>query len=813
MPHANSGDQPATKRNAVTNRGGTLYEALKRDLAEAVRIRIMVSFVMEKGVALVLDDLQQAIARKVPVQILTSTYMGVTEPAALYMLRGVLSEKEELRIYNKHDTSFHVKAYLIDTPQESVVYVGSSNISREAMTRGVEWNFRLLRSLAPHDYEHFSATFDEFFTQHSDAATEELIKKYAESWRRVRFVDFDPGVVEPAPDIIVARGFQIEALYALEQARAEGIKRALVVAATGTGKTFLAAFDSIKLPKCKRVLFVAHRDELLQQAEDSFRKVRPEATFGRLGGGRAEIDAEVVFASVQTLSQARYLSAEGFAPDEFDYIVVDEFHHAAAASYRKVLRYFRPRFLLGLTATPYRTDNQDIFALCDGNVVYEIFLTDAINRGLLVPFRYFGFYDETDYTRVDCRNGRYDLDQLEKVLLQNKRADLVLAKYKQFETKRALGFCASIRHAEFMAKYFSQHGVPAAVCHSGDSSSACFLERGLALEKLKNEEVKVVFSVDLFNEGIDVPSLDMVLFLRPTESFVVFLQQLGRGLRKDGQKKYLDVLDFIGNYKRAHYLPLVLSGQNPWKGTGRTAGNLHDIEYPDDCQVNFDFRLIDLFIEMRKHEPIRERMRDEYLRLKEQLGQRPTRTDMYNGVDIPLERYLQPDGWLGYLESVGELTPEEALWLGTPAAHFLREIEKTSMVKSYKMPTIGAFLGNGQIRAEADTAMMVRRWREYYAEPVRGKDMEKDASSRSWRNWDDPRLYKLVEQNPIYFLSKSSRFFSYDQLGKRFRLSEELLPFLSEALAAQVEDILNWRTENYFAKRYKTNGGETNDRI
>ena len=809
MPHANSGDQPAAKRNAVTNRGGTLYEALKRDLAEAVRIRIMVSFVMEKGVALMLDDLQQAIARKVPVQILTSTYMGVTDPAALYMLRGVLSEKEELRIYNKHDTSFHVKAYLIDTSQESVVYVGSSNISREAMTRGVEWNFRLLRSLAPHDYEHFSATFDEFFTQHSDAATEELIKKYAESWRRVRFVDFDPGVVEPAPDIIVARGFQIEALYALEQARAEGIKRALVVAATGTGKTFLAAFDSIKLPKCKRVLFVAHRDELLQQAEDSFRKVRPEATFGRLGGGRAEIGAEVVFASVQTLSQARYLSAEGFAPDEFDYIVVDEFHHAAAASYRKVLRYFRPRFLLGLTATPYRTDNQDIFALCDGNVVYEIFLTDAINRGLLVPFRYFGFYDDTDYTRVDWRNGRYDLDQLEKVLLQNKRADLVLAKYKQFETKRALGFCASIRHAEFMAKYFSQHGVPAAVCHSGDSSSTCFLERGLALEKLKNEDVKVVFSVDLFNEGIDVPSLDMVLFLRPTESFVVFLQQLGRGLRKDGQKKYLDVLDFIGNYKRAHYLPLVLSGQNPWTGTGRTAGNLHDIEYPDDCQVNFDFRLIDLFIEMRKHEPIRDRMRDEYLRLKEQLGQRPTRTDMYNGVDIPLERYLQPDGWLGYLESIGELTPEEAGWLGTPAAQFLREIEKTAMTKSYKIPTIQSFLQEGTIVPESNFEKMVASWREYYGDEVRDLDMQRDQNTRTWRTWSDNRLFSLAAQNPIRYLSQNGQIFLYDEINKVFRVSKNIQAYLTPTMAEHVRDILTWRTETYYVRRYKEKRGMT----
>ena len=807
MPHANSGGPSTGMLNAVTNRGQTLYEALKQDLACAVRIRIMVSFVMEKGVALVLDDLRQAVGRNIPVQILTSTYMGITEPAALFMLRGGLGDKLDLRLYNRHDTSFHVKAYLIDTPQDSFVYVGSSNISREAMTRGVEWNFRLQRTLSPNDYDHFSATFDEFFHHYADKVTEEIIKNYADSWRRVRFVDFDPGESGPPQVVVAARGFQIEALYALEQARAEGIKKALVVAATGTGKTYLGAFDSNR-SQYKRILFVAHRDEILQQAEDSFRQVRPTATYGRLGGGRQEIDVEILLANVQTLSQARYLSAEGLAPDHFDYIVVDEFHHAASASYRKVLQYFRPRFLLGLTATPYRTDQQDIFELCDGNVVYEIFLTDAINRGLLVPFRYFGFYDETDYSRVDFKNGRYDVDQLEKVLLQNKRADLVLAKYKQFQTKRALGFCASIRHAEFMADYFSRHGVPAAVCHSGERGNEHFLERGPALQKLKQQEIRVLFSVDLFNEGVDVPSLDMVLFLRPTESFVVFLQQLGRGLRKDGAKKYLDVLDFIGNYKRAHYLPLVLSGQNPWTGSGRPVDNLHDIEYPDDCQVNFDFRLIDLFIEMRKQEPLRERMRDEYLRLKEQLERRPTRTDMYNGVDIPIERYMNPDGWFGFLASIEELTQEEMAWVGTPAAQFLRELEKTSMSKSYKMPTIGAFLTQNGIAPEVDPERMVQSWREYYQEPVRGKDMERDASSRNWRRWDDARLYRLVEKNPIYFLSQGNRLFEYDQINQRFRLSAALLPYLSTTLAVHVSDILNWRTENYFAKRYKTGGGE-----
>ena len=793
--------------NAVTNQERTLYDALRHDLVDAVEIRIMVSFVMEKGVALVLDDLRQAVGRGVRIQLLTSTYMGITEPSALLILRSALGDKLDLRVYKPTDRSFHVKAYLIRTKTDNVVYVGSSNISREALTRGVEWNFRLQQSLSPHDFEHFSTTFDEFFCLRSEKVTEAWIKQYAESWRRVKVIDFDPAEVEECPERIVARGFQVEALYALEQARADGVKKALVVAATGTGKTYLAAFDSHR-PEYRRVLFMAHRDEILQQAEESFRKVRPDATYGRLGGGRQETEVQVLLANVQTLSQQRHLSPEGFAPDSFDYIVVDEFHHAAAASYRRVLDYFRPKFLLGLTATPYRTDNQDLFALCDGNVAYEIFLADAINRGLLVPFRYYGFYDETDYGQVEYKNGRYDTAQLEKALVRKQRADLVLAKYKQFETKRALGFCAGIGHAEFMAEYFAKNGVPAAVCHSGSEGNDFFLPREAALAKLAAGEIKVLFSVDLFNEGVDVPSLDMVLFLRPTESFVVFLQQLGRGLRKDGQKKYLDVLDFIGNYKRAHYLPLILAGQNPWAAKDRSTANLHNIGYPDDCQVNFDFRLIDLFLEMRKQEPLKQRLQDEYWRLKAQLGRRPLRQDIYNGVDIPLERYLQPDGWIGFLSLLGELTPEEIKWTGTAAQKFLRELERTAMAKSYKIPTIGAFLQDGGMVAEVGLTEIVNSWRSFYAEPARAKDMERDANSRGWRKWDDARLYRLAEQNPIHFLSQGNRFFEYDQINKRFRIGEEVQNYLTPLLVDHVADILAWRTESYFARRYRTKGDD-----
>lgn len=289
-----------------------------------------------------------------------------------------------------------------------------------------------------------------------------------------------------------------------------------------------------------------------------------------------------------------------FPKDYFDYIIVDEFHHAAAKTYLKILDYFEPKFLLGLTATPYRMDNKDIYEVCNDNVIYEINLKDAINRNILVPFKYFGIYDDTDYDKIEYKNGKYNIEQLEKVLSTEKRADLVFSNYLKFRGEKTLGFCSSIKHTEYMAEYFSERGVKSVAVHSSKSSSKYFMDRDEAIEKLKIGEIEVIFAVDIFNEGVDIPSLDTVLFLRPTESYVIFIQQLGRGLRKYKNKDYLTVIDFIGNYKKAHYIPILLAGENPMYIEEVSYEYIYDIDLPEDCIANFDFRLIDLFKEMRK---------------------------------------------------------------------------------------------------------------------------------------------------------------------------------------------------------------------
>jgi len=406
-------------QNTITGINDHLLKHLQRSLEKAKEIRIIVAFLMESGAKLIADQLAAAAKRGVPIKILTGTYMSVTEPSAIYYLKSRLGAAADIRFYNDPIRSFHPKAYIFENEDDGEVYVGSSNLSKTALTDGVEWNYRLTRNLAPEDFASFVRTFDDLFAHHSYLVDEEILKHYAVSWRKPRFTRVEspssPGEAErPQPF-----GAQIEALYYLEQARAEGLTKGLVVAATGVGKTYLSAFDSAKF---KRVLFVAHREEILHQARMVFSKVRPDSSSGFFTGREKELDVDLCFATIQTLSREEHLKS--FPPDHFHYLVVDEFHHAGADSYLKLLEYFKPRFLLGLTATPYRTDNRDIFALCDDNVIYEIYLKDSINRDLLTPFIYYGVYDPTNYEEITISNGQYLVEELERALARKERADI-----------------------------------------------------------------------------------------------------------------------------------------------------------------------------------------------------------------------------------------------------------------------------------------------------------------------------------------------------------------------------------------------------
>lgn len=782
---------------------------MEKPFFEAETLRFIVSFVMESGVLRIKPYLEDLASKGKKVKLLTSKYLGITEPSALYLLKDILGDNLDLRFYQDNTCSFHPKCYIFDYPSSKKkiadVFIGSSNLSASGLRGGIEWNYRFSAHDNLREYQRVSETFN-FLFANSLVVTEDVLRKYSSEYkksfivRQASKVGNDLSSFQPEAFEVHPRGAQIEALYELKQARKEGVKKGLVVAATGVGKTFIAAFDAKDF---KRVLFIAHRKEILKQAEETFLRVKPTTKIGYMMGQTKEFDCDLSLATVQTLSRDENLQL--FLPDYFDYIVVDEFHHAAADSYKKILAYFTPEFLLGLTATPFRNDNQDIFELCDDNVIYEIYLKDAINRDLLAPFHYYAIYDETDYSKIDYRNGQYDIEQLERALSQTYRADLIYQKYQNMAGERTLGFCASINHADYMADYFCKNNVRAVSVHSQSADS---LDRYEAIKALQKGDIQIIFAVDLFNEGVDIPSVDTVMFLRPTESMVVFLQQLGRGLRKDEHKEALIVLDFIGNYKNAHYIPALLSGENPLEKKDIST-SIRNLELPEGCIANFDFHLIDLFLEMSQRDPLSKRMLREFERLQRVLGRRPTRVDIYTGSDIPMREYLK-DSYLGFLEKANALGEDEKEWQDNIVFDFLKELESTRMTKAYKIPTILAMVKEDRLKLKVTLEEIGFSFQEFYGKnPLYQKELDKSQKTASWREWDNKDFQKLARETSVKFLSENKgSLFHYDEINQIFYLPSALEEYNGPNLVVHVRDILRLRTKQHFDKRFR---GSKND--
>lgn len=809
---------PSSVMTGDRNQQRYLYYQLQMSMRKAKRIDIIVSFLMESGVRMILDDLKAALGRGVAIRILTGNYLGITQPSALYLIKKELGKSVDLRFYNEKERSFHPKSYIFHYDKESEMYIGSSNISRSALTSGIEWNYRFTSEKDRENFNLFYETFEDLFEHHSIIIDDDELERYRKNWRKPavskdlnRYDDLEDLVdggkfqVSQVEELFQPRGAQIEALYALDNSRAEGAAKALVHAATGIGKTYLAAFDSANY---EHVLFVAHREEILKQAAVTFGNVRHSNDYGFFDCKQKNKDKPVIFASVGTLGRKEYLSDEYFAPDYFDYIVIDEFHHAVTEQYRRIVKYFHPRFLLGLTATPERMDGKNIYEICDYNVPYELSLKDAINKGMLVPFHYYGVYDETDYSALHVVKGRYDEKELNETYIGNtRRYDLIYKYYMKYSSKRALGFCCSRLHAEAMAEEFCKRGISSVAVYSnadGDYSE----DRENAIKQLKNGDIKVIFSVDMFNEGVDIPTVDMVLFLRPTQSPIVFLQQLGRGLRKVKGKEYLNVLDFIGNYKKAGQAPFLLSGVR--REEGKDSGSLRDLEFPEDCLVDFDMRLIDLFQEMEKRNlTVRERIRQEYFRVKDLLdGKVPDRMELFTRMDDdvyqlcmktskenPFRRYFY------YLHELGELSEEQEILYSGIGREFLAVLETTEMQKAYKMPILYSIYNNGAIRMQLTEEEVLSSWKQFFSTGMNWKDLA--SSYEEYQEITDRQHLSNAKKNPIKFLKASGKGFFVEKDGYAIALCEELRDvILSPVMAEQMRDVLEYRTMEYYRRRY-----------
>lgn len=790
-----------------------LYYQLINSLKQADRVDIVVSFLMESGVRMLLNELENSLKRGAQIRILTGNYLGITQPSALYLIKHRLGEQVDLRFYNEKNRSFHPKSYMFHYKDYSTIYIGSSNISRSALTSGIEWNYRFSSKTDSKNYEKFYNTFLDLFENHSVVIDDDELKRYSKSWHRPAVskdldrYDLQDSEASNSIGLFEPRGAQIEALCALENTRAEGAKRALVQAATGVGKTYLAAFDS---KKYERVLFVAHREEILKQAAESFKNVRNSDDYGFFNGESKCTDKAVIFASVATLGRKEYLNQKYFTSDYFDYVVIDEFHHAINDQYQRIVNYFTPQFLLGLTATPERMDGRNIYEICDYNVPYEISLKEAINKGMLVPFHYYGIFDDTDYSKLHIVKGRYDEKELNETYIGNvHRYELIYKYYCKYGSRQALGFCCSKEHAREMAREFSSRGIPSVAVFS-DASGEYTEKRNVAIQKLKNGEIRVIFSVDMFNEGVDITSVDMVMFLRPTESPIVFLQQLGRGLRKCKGKEFLTVLDFIGNYEKAGRVRFLLEGKSDTHGEVYHSSDT--LRFPDDCLVDFDMKLIDLFSEMdRKHLKLKDQIINEYFRVKEQLGRRPTRLDLFtymddniyetaiaHSKDNPFKRYLE------FLNDLGELNQIEEEFYKGIGREFISLLENTNMSKVYKMPVLMAFYNNSNVLMEVSEKQLLSSWKKFFSTGTNWKDLDKNMTLQKYKDIQDKDHLKKILAMPVHFLLESGKGFFIKNEDMILGLREELRPLIDNpVLIQQMKDVIDYRTMDYYQRRYR----------
>ena len=835
--------------NCITGHNDHLYKHIQQSIHTATSINIIVSFLMESGVKLIQKDLEAIKDKNIPIRILTGNYLNITQPSALYLLKDILGDKVDLRFYNDTKRSFHAKAYIFEKDNEGEIFIGSSNLSRSAWTSGIEWNYRIDKKTNFEDFNYFKNMFEDLFLNHSIIVNDEELERYSKTWKRPKIYSninnkredinyvYEENRNSNITSMFEPRGAQIEALYELKKTRLDGNDKALVVAATGIGKTYLAAFDSREF---NRVLFVAHREEILKQAYESFANVRTdkwlcvmkdeeklvadkvdilefkakdnttqqyEYNMGFFMNSIKDTKKDIIFASVQSLGKEKYLNEKYFDKDYFDYIIIDEFHHATAKNYQNIINYFEPKFMLGLTATPDRLDNKDVFSICDYNTVYEATLKTAIDKGWLVPFRYYGIYDESvNYDKVEYKNGKYNEKELEKALSINNRAELILKHYKKYKSTRALGFCTSKSHTEFMAKYFNENGVPSCAVYSSNEGEYNE-ERSIALKKLRDEDINVIFSVDMFNEGLDIKSIDMVMFLRPTESPTVFLQQLGRGLRKDKNKKYLNVLDFIGNFKKANLVPYLLTGESKIRESNTTTIPSEE-DYPEDCFIDFDFRLIDIFDRIKKAtQKIEDKIVEEFFRIKEYLGHTPSRTDMFTYMDedlyINIKKKSKLNIFRDYISFLVKINEYEDTLKDTLGHEFIKFIETTSMSKTYKLPVLLAFYNNGNMKLKINDEDLYKSFKEFYSKGSNGVDMLKDKSTSKFKTWDKKEYVKLARKNPVHFLCKSSSEFFYLD-GDYVCLNNDLDEFFNnEEFINSVKDAIDFRTKEYYKNRFE----------
>lgn len=685
---------------------------------EADEIAIVAAFVQASGLRRIKDALMRAVARGARVRLLTGDYLDLTQASALEQL---LDWESATRVVteDEHDTpsippgslvtrivetaklpgrmrSFHPKSWRFEHKRWGIAFVGSSNLSLSALDTGIEWNLGFSRQKEPETFERLCRAFEDLW-QKARPLSADWVDEYA-ARARTQALPLPPSEVElesiePLPK---PRDVQVEALAALRTAREEGRKRALVVLATGLGKTLLATLDygqvREELGRRPRLIFVAHRREILTQAAAHYRRFAherdPSLRIGWCTEGSDDLSADAVFASVSKLARPQML--ERLRKQRFDYAVIDEVHHAAADSYRRILDALDTGFLLGLTATPERADDGDVLGLFDDFVAYRADISRGISLKHLVPFAYHGVKDDIDYENIPWRNKRFDPEELARAAQTEARMATLFRAWQSYPGTRTLIFCCSIEHAKFVRAWLRERGVRVEAVFSGPDSD----ERETALRKLRDGELDAVCAVDVFNEGVDVREIDRVVMLRPTESNVVFLQQLGRGLRAKQGKQSLTVIDFVGNHRLfLDRVRSLLSLTGTVGAIDRLRNFLQDDtspELPLGCSVELELEA-KLLLTRLFRVPASDVIERAYQELRLVRGHRPTAGELLRSGHDLVHLRKHHHSWFEFVASQGDLASEETEVLGRSRT-LLREVEQTEMTKSFKMVLLEALL-------------------------------------------------------------------------------------------------------------------------
>lgn len=795
-----------------------LLPILGADLSKAREIDVAIAFVWQSGLHQLEHYFEDVLARDGRIRFLTGDYTGATEPAALRRLLDIQRltatrrvGRLELRVFvTGGKRSFHPKTWIIKGDAGNVAWVGSSNLSKTALrSDGIEWNYRVIGPRDAGGFQAAESAFESLFADRSVVPlSEEWIRAYEQRRPQPGIV---PSIHSPAADEAqhesedepppTPNEVQQAALAALADTRARGNEAGLVVLATGLGKTWLAAFDSER-GNFKRVLFVAHREEILDQARKTFRRIRPDASIGFYDGDDKDTATDILFASIQTLGRKAHL--EQFPRDAFDFIVVDEFHHASAATYRRLLEHFTPKFLLGLTATPERTDGGDLLGLCGENLVFRADLVAGIEKKLLAPFHYFGVPDNVEYANIPWRSSRFDEAALTQAVATTERAKNVLEQHKKHRGARTLAFCVSQAHADFMKAFFEKAGVRAASVHSGAGSDP----RTDSLERLTRGELDVVFAVDMFNEGVDVPAIDTVMMLRPTESRLLWLQQLGRGLRLSEGKTHLTVIDYIGNHrtfllKAQTLLALGMGEGADIKSDAELSAALKrldagDLEFPPGCEVTYELTSVDILrslLRVRKHDEALKVWYEEFRERHD--GVRPKAIEAMHDGYLPRSTRKAYGSWLRFCKTMGDLLAEETAALDA-AGEFLDHLEITPMQKSYKMVLLQALLNRDAFPGELPIDDLTEEFARIAKRTAKlrqdvGPDLERTGALRS-----------MLKANPVAAWvggisgskdTKATGFFAFEK--DRFRSLLAVPAATRTAFQTLARELVEWRLAEY----------------